>query len=90
MLSEFYNRGWVYEGNCKMVQENTCMYFSLRHPKYPTVSLEIRVSLNEIPALTIVSLIDSDGIIEYEWSDEEISVFDITERAINYEIEGGE
>lgn len=88
MLSELYAAGWAHSGDCGMVQGGTCFYMSLSHPNFPNVSLDIHVCLDEMPALTMVSLM-AGAVIDKEWSDKEIDVTEITEaaRAANEEVE---
>lgn len=80
MLSEFYANGWNHSGTVEMMPGGTGIFMTLEHTHYPNITLDIQVSLDEIPAITVVSLVEGMAI-EHEWQDEEIHVTEITATA---------
>lgn len=88
MLSEFYNAEWTHSGECGMIDGGTGFYILLQHADYPNIKLDVTVSLQEIPAITVISMVGADGIIEREWQDEEIDVCEITNEAKALNLEG--
>jgi hypothetical protein len=88
MISNFYNMGWSLGGEPIMTQGFSVIYLNLHNDAYPNASLNMHICLDEMPVLTIVSLLDNKGVIEKEWSDKEINVTEITAAAQKLNDEG--
>jgi hypothetical protein len=79
MITGLFSAGWqVSTQHCK----DECIRIPLTNSTLPNVSLQLVVCLDEMPALTTVSLLDRNGNIDREWADKEINVMEITSAAI--------
>jgi hypothetical protein len=78
--------GWHQDGDFNIGRED-CLTVNFVHKKYDYVGLDITITFAEFPAITTISLLGSDGIVDQEWCDEEIDVDDITRcaKALNLE-----
>lgn len=69
--------GWHQETDFHLGRED-CLTVNFVHKRYEYVGLDITITFAEFPAITTISLCGSDGIVDQEWSDEEIDVEEIT------------
>ena len=80
MFNLLHGAGWTQDGGHVEILDN-CLSLSFSHEEIPEIALSLQVCLDELPAVTIVSLLDSNGIVDQEWQDDEIDVDEITEAA---------
>ena len=80
MLNLLQGAGWEQTSSHVEIQDN-CLTIHFTHEEIPELGLALQVCLDDIPAVTIISLLDSNGIVDQEWQDDEIDVDEITEAA---------
>jgi hypothetical protein len=80
MLNLLQGAGWEYVSQHADIQDNW-LTLHFEHAEIPDTGLALQICLDDIPAITIISLLDSNKIVDQEWEDDEIDIDEITQAA---------